>query len=143
MPRPLHLPFSILSIFTAALAVAQTPGEFTSSAEYDAWKSQFIGLNAWPAHATDVNAAQRDGEEPCPCWIEPDDTYTTIALDQWDAIGWGNGDDGSYGPVALPFTVMLFGQAYAQVYISVNGNLTFAAPFSGYSAMASRSRAPA
>lgn len=41
-------------------------------------------------------------------------------------------DDGSYGPIDLPFTFDLYGSQYHQVYINTNGNLTFIDPYSGY-----------
>jgi gliding motility-associated-like protein len=34
-------------------------------------------------------------------------------------------DDGSFGPIALPFSYNLYGTNYEQVFINTNGNLTF------------------
>jgi subtilase family serine protease len=43
-------------------------------------------------------------------------------------------DDGSYGPLALPFTFNLYGKSYNQVWINNNGSLTFNGPYSAYTA---------
>jgi hypothetical protein len=58
------------------------------------------------------------------CFIAPDSTYTVFP---------GN-DDGSLGPISLPFTFTLYGTNYNSVYINNNGNLTFSAPSSAYTA---------
>ncbi|MBK7946130.1 MAG: gliding motility-associated C-terminal domain-containing protein [Flavobacteriales bacterium] len=44
---------------------------------------------------------------------------------QWNASGWQNGDDGSNGPIAIPFQFNLYGTSYNVVYININGNLSF------------------
>ncbi|MFD1874674.1 nidogen-like domain-containing protein [Hymenobacter bucti] len=57
-----------------------------------------------------------------------------------DTSATGNGvllprnDDGSFGPVALGWNFSLFGTVYNQVYINTNGNITFDAPLSTFSA---------
>ncbi|QBZ98730.1 nidogen-like domain-containing protein [Flavobacterium sangjuense] len=56
------------------------------------------------------------------CYIPPDGTYTNFP---------GN-DDGSVGPIALPFTFSLYGVNYNSVYINNNGNLTFTGPSAVY-----------
>lgn len=43
-------------------------------------------------------------------------------------------DDGSYGPLALPFTFNLYGKSYNQVWINNNGSLTFNGPYSAHTA---------
>ena len=59
-----------------------------------------------------------------PFFIQPDSSYQTF---------FGN-DDQSIGPFALPFSFNMYGTSYNQVYINNNGNLTFTAPYSFYSA---------
>lgn len=56
------------------------------------------------------------------CFIPMDDSYIELPRN----------DDGSYGPVALPFNFSLYGTPYNQVYINTNGNLTFDLPLSGF-----------
>lgn len=110
---------------------AQVPPEFTNHVEYDAWKAQFITPQSTsgdpithPPVDTDGNA--RGGSATCDCWVTPNASYTTINNDtEWDASGWGNGDDGSYGPVALPFGFYLYGQTYTSAYININGSISF------------------
>ncbi|MFT6747425.1 MAG: hypothetical protein ACJAZ2_001777 [Glaciecola sp.] len=43
-------------------------------------------------------------------------------------------DDGSYGPINLGWDFTFYGQTYNSLYINVNGNITFGAPYSAYSA---------
>jgi len=43
-------------------------------------------------------------------------------------------DDGSYGPLNLPFTFELYGKSYHQVWINTNGSLTFNGPYSAHTA---------
>ncbi|MBK9074774.1 MAG: hypothetical protein IPL77_07275 [Flavobacteriales bacterium] len=86
---------------------------------------------------------QRGGGATCDCWITPDASYTTIDNNsQWDASGFHNADDGSYGPIMLPFQFYLYGSFYNVAYININGNVSFGAyygtfsstgfPFNGY-----------
>jgi gliding motility-associated-like protein len=73
----------------------------------------------------------------CNCWKTPDDTYTTIDNStQWNASGFGNGDDGSYGPVNLPFNFNLYGQTFNVAYININGNVSFGTYIGTYSSSA-------
>jgi len=58
------------------------------------------------------------------CFIPLDASYTAIPRN----------DDGSFGPIALPFTFDLYGASYTQVWINTNGNLTFTGPYATYSA---------
>jgi hypothetical protein len=58
------------------------------------------------------------------CFIPRDNTYTAIPRN----------DDGSFGPIALPFTFNLYGSSYTQVWINTNGNLTFTGPYDEYNA---------
>jgi hypothetical protein len=41
-------------------------------------------------------------------------------------------DDGSTGPVPLPFPVNLWGTTYTQLYVNNNGNVTFKAPLADF-----------
>ncbi|MDG1331402.1 MAG: hypothetical protein P8P74_03685, partial [Crocinitomicaceae bacterium] len=58
------------------------------------------------------------------CFIPLDASYTALPRN----------DDGSFGPIALPFTFDLYGASYTQVWINTNGNITFNGPYSAYSA---------
>lgn len=62
----------------------------------------------------------------CDCWHTPDASYTTINNNsQWNASGFNSSDDGSYGPIALPFSYYLYGQYYNSCWINTNGNISF------------------
>lgn len=57
------------------------------------------------------------------CFIPLDNTYTAIPVN----------DDGSFGPINLPFVYSLYGSNFTQVWINTNGNLTFTGALSAYS----------
>lgn len=131
-----------LALLLAGMTTGQTvtpPAGIGSGAEYDAWKAQMAaGVQPIPpAHPGETEEdASRDGEiATCDCWVAPDATYYTINnATEWNAAGWGNGDDGSYGPVALPFSFYLYGQYYTQCYININGSISFGGPEGTYNA---------
>lgn len=111
--------------------VAQVPDvHFTNLADYEAWKAQLAAQT--PAHPPEHpppppdGGSLRDSIASCDCWITPDASYTTINNNtQWNASGFGNGDDGSFGPVNLPFSFYLYGQNYSTAFININGNISF------------------
>lgn len=100
-------------------------------ASYDAWKAATYGVPLTTAPATAPTratppAVAKGGGGVCDCWIQPDGSYTTIDNNtQWNANGWNNADDGSYGPIALPFSFDMYGQLWNTVYININGNVSF------------------
>jgi len=66
----------------------------------------------------------------CECWVEPDQSYTTAV---W-ATGTPILDDQSTAAIPLPFGFYLYGTTYTEAYISINGNVSFGGPNSGYTA---------
>ena len=114
-----------LAIVTAGLCSAQlTPG----TDAYQAWKLSQIQYPGSVAHTPAANVhgdGQRD-DEPCACWIEPDNTYT-LALDP--------NDDGSSSLITLPFTFSLYGVEYTSCYINNNGNVSFVDPYPTFSSL--------
>jgi gliding motility-associated-like protein len=109
--------------------------EPTNAHEYDAWKLTQIPPSA-PIIITPemLDVPPADGRS-CDCWVQPDASYTTINNNsQWNASGFHNADDGSHGPIALPFTFQLYGQNYSTAYININGNVSFGQAYGTYSA---------
>lgn len=49
-----------------------------------------------------------------------------------DTYSWTNDDDGSFGPLQLPFSLPLGNTTYSNVYASTNGTLTFGSPDGTY-----------
>jgi hypothetical protein len=137
MERPLRLLTPLILLALGIGVQAQTPPSIQDAAAYDAWKSQFaLPGSTVPGHPPMAASGQRD-DDTCTCWMAPDASYTTIDnTDQWDAGGFGNGDDGSFGPLALPFTFTLYGQVFDTVFININGNISFQMPYSTFSASA-------
>lgn len=129
MARPRLLAAGLLALCLPRL-LAQ---EFTDAAGYDAWKA---ALAAQPVMGTGpLDGAPMGERSGCDCWVEPDGTYTTINnQSQWNASGFNNGDDGSHGPINLPFAFQLYGTFYNQVYININGNLSFGQPYGTFTA---------
>lgn len=121
----------------AGTMAAQAPEGITNAAEYDAWKLQFAtGEVPQSTHPAAAKSGARDTDGPCACWIGPDSSWTAISNadpNQWTATGYGNGDDGSFGPVLLPFTFQFYGQAFDTMYININGNVSFRSPIASYS----------
>ena len=74
-----------------------------------------------------ISPAYNTKSNGCECYIEPDASYS-LAL--------APNDDGSSSPIALPFSVCLYGQTYSQIYINNNGNVTFDNPMGTFSATA-------
>lgn len=105
---------------------------------YDAWKAQVAASMPHTAPAITVdegntNGTTRGGGGTCDCWHQPDASYTTINNNtQWNAGGFNNGDDGSYGPINIPFQFYLYGQYWNTFYINTNGNVSFGNYYSQY-----------
>ena len=106
-----------IGLFTLAPASAQqrsaapAPGD----AAYAAWKAE---LAPRPARATAAPEAALttpgcDVDEGY--FVERDGSFLST----------NQGDDSSLGPIALGFTFELYGDAYDQLYINANGNVTF------------------
>ena len=98
-------------------------------ASYDAWKLANNPPAPAPPNGTVVNDPylQRGGSgTTCDCWVTPDASYSTVNNNnEWDASGFHNADDGSYGPILLPFQFYLYGQFWNTAYININGNVSF------------------
>ncbi len=75
--------------------------------------------------ATIVSSWAQQCSRQCPLW---DEDIGSIILS-------GN-DDGSVGPIQLPFPVPVYGNTYTQFWINNNGNVTFTGPLSTYTAFA-------
>ncbi len=119
------------------MAAPATAQEYLGYPSYAEWKATTYGVTLAPHLSTVVSAPLelRGGAETCDCWHEPDGSYTEIANNsQWDACGFQNADDGSYGPIALPFNYDFYGQVYNSVYINTNGNITLENCMTGFAA---------
>jgi len=111
--------------------------EFTNAQEYDAWK-QGLAQTPMPIVITPemLDVPPTGMRDICECWVEPDASYTTINNNsQWNGGGFfNNADDGSHGPLALPFNFQLYGQNHSSAYININGNVSFGAAYGTFSA---------
>ena len=111
---------------TSLTGAAQTVTDPSATRGYDAAKNAAIlagnrGVaGPAPAKAKVRTAAHRT---TAGCFIPFDASYNTVSRN----------DDGSFGPIALPFDFHLYGTVYNQVWINTNGNLTFTTPFSSFS----------
>ncbi|MCB0791282.1 MAG: gliding motility-associated C-terminal domain-containing protein [Flavobacteriales bacterium] len=131
----------ILFVLAMALATRTMAQQPYDQASYDAWKVTTYGVqtgtNTAPPHGTitpGTNGVQRGGSATCDCWRQPDATYTTVDNNtQWNASGFQNADDGSYGPIVLPFQFYLYGTLYNTVYININGNVSFGTYYGTFS----------
>ncbi|MDG2245179.1 MAG: hypothetical protein P8L71_02355, partial [Flavobacteriales bacterium] len=119
--------FSVGILLTGAL-FAQNPTvgttEYTEAKEAGLLAETIVSLD-FDGNYPDVRpvidgASERTGD----CYI-PHDPAT------W--INFAGNDDGSIGPIALPFDFDLYGTAYTSVFINNNGNLTFLNGLSSFS----------
>ncbi|MBK8339136.1 MAG: hypothetical protein IPK99_03600 [Flavobacteriales bacterium] len=111
------------------MAIGTVSAQPFDQASYDAWKLVNHPALPAPPNGTVGNDPylQRGGSgTTCDCWIAPDASYTTVNnSNEWDASGFHNADDGSYGPIVLPFQFYLYGQFWNTAYININGNVSF------------------
>lgn len=113
--------------------------EYLGYPDYTAWKAATYGvaIDPHPQPAPDAGTpgdTRGGGTGTCECWIEPDGSYTTINNNsEWNASGWSSTDDGSYGPINLPFQFYLYGQFWNTAYININGNVSFGQYFGTFS----------
>lgn len=117
---------------------------FPDMQAYQQWKQGNSGRPV-PAAGTLASETKGPGGSPgvlkgggvgtCECWKEPDTYYTLIDNEtEWNANGFNNPDDGSYGPIALPFQFFLYGQFWDVAYININGNVSFGTYYGTYTA---------
>ena len=111
--------------------------EYMGYPSYAAWKAATynVTIDPHPHPAPPPVMEERGGGTgTCDCWHEPDGSYTTINNGSgWDASGWSSSDDGSYGPINLPFQFYLYGQYWNSAYININGNVSFGQYFGTFS----------
>ncbi len=126
------LPLIVLGLM-AAPAIAQ---QYLGYPSYAEWKAATYGVTLGRPRPSAVPQPQlRGGAETCDCWHEPDGSYTTINNNsEWSASGFNSTDDGSYGPIVLPFQFYLYGQLWNTAYININGNVSFGTYLGGFTA---------
>ncbi len=128
--RSLLLPLAALVVLPM---LGQVPND---QASYDAWKLTQV-LPGDPIVITPEMLEEGLGgfRNNCDCWIEPDGSYTTVNNNsQWNASNFNNADDGSHGPINLPFVFQLYGQNHTQAFININGNISFGTYYGAFSA---------
>lgn len=116
----------ICFLMTATATIAQTVTDPSlQDPEYDARKlrgaSAKVAGNTSKAPAQ-ASAAANAALNGVSCMIPRDASYIPVERN----------DDGSYGPIALPFSYNLYGTSYTEVWINTNGNLTFTGPYGVY-----------
>lgn len=98
------------------------------SADYDAWKLKQIqetSSSVKPEQTTNsFNTSLNKNRDECPLLIP----YVEETFIQAMAPN----DDGYLGPIDLPFTFLLYGTEYTQLWINNNGNITFDRGYSSY-----------
>lgn len=128
-----HL-WKAFALFCFSISGHYSIGQVTDPSEtnlnYDQQKQQQIVHQVQDSRRV-IDERRVEQKEPAPsganrnsdCFIPLDAGFTAIPRN----------DDGSFGPIALPFTFDLYGASYNQVWINTNGNLTFNGPFSTFS----------
>ncbi len=71
----------------------------------------------------------------CNCIVPLDTTFTIVPFNGYQAPDYRN-DDGSSSALMIPFNFNFFGVNYDSLFINNNGNISFGAPYSTFTAMA-------
>lgn len=127
------------AILVPMSALAQQP-VFPDMEGYAAWKRSLIPPGQTvhgelDTHGTTPAGELRGGSATCDCWVAPDASYHTINNNaEWNVGGYNNTDDGSYGPITLPFSFFLYGQYWTEAYININGNVSFGNEYGTFTA---------
>jgi len=150
--RRLITTFGIIVCATSTALTQQETKQplMISPLEYDALKAQG-GLPdnfsvAWDASAripemTRITQLPEDyferggGADECACIQPIDETFSVVPFSGGVPPLYRN-DDGSTTAINLPFTFCLYGQQYNSCFINNNGNISFGAPYSTFSASA-------
>ncbi|GAA3990516.1 nidogen-like domain-containing protein [Hymenobacter antarcticus] len=127
----LHVAALLVPLLLGALAGAgQTVTDPSGTIGYDAAKiaAATTGLRPAAAGGRPVAAGKPKAQVQAQrisagCFIPLDASYTALPRN----------DDGSFGPIALPFDFHLYGTVYRQAWINTNGNLTFMGAYSRFS----------
>lgn len=117
--------------FTPKITAQSTTDPSQLNVLYDQEKLATVGLNK---ATNEINGRLESGSNQAQgnhssaragcsdAFIPRDGSYTEI----------GRNDDGSFGPITLPFTFSFCGTSYNHVWINTNGNLTFTGPLSTF-----------
>ena len=107
------------------------PGKFIGSTENLKAEKSFKVSNSSPLSSTSL----------CNCWLPRDPTWQVAPMNGSGGSG-GPGlppdyrnDDWSTASIPLPFTFCLYGTQYNSVFINNNGNISFGAAYSTFSAV--------
>lgn len=100
-------------------------GELPESFELDASGPKEVSAKVKPEMGS---AAKGGGGSDCGCYIEPDGSYTELIFDGFES------DDGSFGPLTIPFQFNLYGDLWNTLFININGNISFGTSYSTFTA---------
>lgn len=75
-----------------------------------------------------VSMAKGGGGSDCGCYVEPDASYTELTFDSFES------DDGSFGPLTIPFQYNLYGDLWNTLFININGNISFGTEYGTFTA---------
>ena len=108
--------------YAAHKAAGTLPTEFSISTTLSGPLKQYT-------KKVEDDGSAKGGGSNCGCYTEPDASYTQIT--SWG----GNDDDGSFGPLSIPFTYNLYSDLWNVLYININGNVSFGTPYGTFSAV--------
>lgn len=113
--------------FSAQAQTVLSPTEYQNLKAHEQLPPGPIIISGDPGTGDPVSSAllERGGGGLCDCWIAPDNSYSQAMSPN---------DDMSSDIISLPFTFNLFGDAYTEVYINNNGNISFGDPYGTFTA---------
>ncbi len=119
-----------LFVFGTGNILAQDVTDPSTNPLYDSVKASLAEMDLGAFSLQSKDASKVDQMTPIyspvtesSCFIPVDGSFTAIPRN----------DDGSYGPINLPFSFNLYGTNYTRVWINTNGNITFTGPVWTYS----------
>lgn len=140
--------FVVVCAFFAQLTLMAQTAEVKSWQEYDTMKKRGF-VPVWdegalqkleatrkaekPVRSVDVIGNLKDAGASCDCLQAIDDTFQVVPFTSGVAPEYRN-DDGTSPLISLPFNFCYYGTTYNSCYINNNGNISFGAPSTSFSA---------
>jgi len=90
---------------------------------YDAWKASQYPAASLSGTAITTSVNNPSNATAPGCYFAPDASYTSMP----------GTDDGSVGPISIPFGFNFYGTTYTTCFINNNGNITFGSSTSSFS----------
>jgi hypothetical protein len=129
----------LISSFVSAQMVSITPQDYeqmkSSGQLHPNTKYVFVSPDQQSRNTNQArySAPIQTQSTTCNCLIPLDTTFGVVPFNYGTAPDYRN-DDGSSGSISIPFNFNFFGANYDSLFINNNGNISFGAPYSTFTA---------